>query len=127
VNEEWKVILRLRLDPLEWQARRFRWVGDHDDAFTFLEIFKSSHGQNFTGHSDLGYDKPIAMIAREPYLDRHHALMERAERRVRDAYPIIPIFFNGDKHLVKPSVYGSRANIMDHNCSRHLRVVRNSN
>jgi oligopeptide transport system substrate-binding protein len=127
INEEFKVMLQTRLDPSAWEIMRFGWVGDYNDAFTFLENFESSHGQNFTGYSDPEYDKLIAMITREPDLDRRRALMERAERRVLGAYPIIPLYFYANKHLVKPYVHGFRANIMDHNYSRHLRIERNLN
>jgi len=126
VNEEWKVMLQTRLDPSQWQIMRFGWVGDYNDPFTFLEIFESSHGQNFTGYSDPEYDGLIAAIARESDLDRRRTLMQEAEGRVLDAYPVIPVYFYTNKHLVKPYVHGFRANIMDHNYSRHFRVERNS-
>jgi oligopeptide transport system substrate-binding protein len=127
LNEEFKVMLQTRLDPTAWEIMRFGWIGDYNDAFTFLEIFQSSSGQNFPSYSDPDYDALIAAIAREPDSGRRRTLMEQAERTVLDAYPIIPMYFYTNKHLVKPYVHGFRANIMDHNYSRHLRVERNSN
>lgn len=127
INEEWKVMLQTRLDPAAWEIMRFGWIGDYNDAFTFLEIFESAHGQNFTGYSDPEYDRLIETIAREGDPERRRDLMQAAERRVLDAYPVLPIYFYTNKHLVKPYVRGFEANIMDHNYSRHFRVERNSN
>jgi oligopeptide transport system substrate-binding protein len=127
LNEEFKVLLQTRLNPPAWEVMRFGWVGDYNDAFTFLEIFESSSGQNFTGYSDSEYDALIAAIAREGDSGRRRSLMEQAEKRLLDAYPVVPMYFYTNKHLVKPYVHGFRANIMDHNYSRHLRVERNSN
>jgi len=126
LNEEWKVMLQTRLRPSAWQVMRFGWSGDYNDAFTYLEIFESSHGQNFTGFADPEYDALIDQIAGERDTERRRALMVQAEQRVLDAYTIMPLYFYTNKHLVKPYVHGYRANIMDHNYSRHMRVERNS-
>lgn len=125
VNEEWKVMLQTRLDPSAWEVMRYGWQGDYNDAFTFLEIFETTHGQNFTGYSDPEDDALLAEIAGESARGRRRILMERAEKRVLDAYPIMPIYFYANKHLVKPYVKGFQANIMDHNYSRHFRIERN--
>ena len=125
VNEEWKVMLQTRLDHSAWEVMRLGWIGDYNNAYTFLEIFESSHGQNFAGYSDPDYDALLTQITRERDPVRRRALMQSAEQRVLDAYPIVPLYFYTNKHLVKPYVEGFRANIMDHNYSRHLRVERN--
>jgi len=126
VNEEWKVMLQTRHDPTAWDVMRFGWIGDYNDAFTFLEIFESSHGQNFSGYSDSQYDALLDEIAKETDMSHRRALMRQAEQRLLDGYPILPMYFYTNKHLVKPHVRGFRANIMDHNYSRHFRIERNS-
>jgi len=126
INQEWKVMLQTRQDTSAWQVMRYGWIGDYNDAFTFLEIFQSTHGQNFTGFADSRYDELLAAAARQPDLERRTELMRLAEQRVLDAYPIVPVYFYTNKHLVKPYVRGFRANIMDHNYSRHFRIERNS-
>ncbi len=126
LNEEWKVLLQTRLQPSAWQVMRFGWTGDYNDAFTFLEIFESTHGQNFTGFADAEYDRLLDRIATERDTEVRADLMAAAERRVLDAYAVLPMYFYTNKHLVKPYVHGYRANIMNHTYSRHLRVVRNS-
>jgi oligopeptide transport system substrate-binding protein len=126
INQEWKVMLQTRQDTSAWQVMRYGWIGDYNDAYSFLEIFQSTHGQNFTGFADARYDGLLAAATRERDLERRAELMRLAEQRVLDAYPILPVYFYTNKHLVKPYVRGFRANIMDHNYSRHFRVERNS-
>jgi oligopeptide transport system substrate-binding protein len=126
INQEWKVMLQTRQDTSAWQVMRYGWIGDYNDAYSFLEIFQSTHGQNFTGFADARYDELLAAATRERDLERRAELMRLAEQRVLDAYPILPVYFYTNKHLVKPYVRGFRANIMDHNYSRHFRVERNS-
>ncbi|HSG64324.1 MAG TPA: peptide ABC transporter substrate-binding protein [Gammaproteobacteria bacterium] len=125
VNEEWKVMLQTRLDHSAWEVMRLGWVGDYNDAFTFLEIFGSTHGQNFAGFADPEYDTMLTRIAQESDPVARRDLMHSAEKRVLDAYPIMPLYFYTNKHVVKPYVKGFRANIMNHNYSRHLRIERN--
>lgn len=124
INEEWKVLLQTRLKRPQWDVLRYGWNGDYNDAFTFLEIFQSSHGQNFTGFSDAKFDSLTARAASEADPTARAALMADAEQELLDQYPIIPLYFYVSKHLVKPYVHGYEANIMNHNMSRHYRIER---
>ena len=125
LNEEFKVLLQTRLTPSAWEILRFGWFGDYNDAYTFLEIFRSDHGQNFMNFIDTEYDRLTAAAAIELDLDRRRELMLAAEERMLAGYPMIPIYFYVNKHLVKPHVKGFQANIMNRNQSRYLRVERN--
>src|ERR1700722_909191 len=44
---------------LDYQLSRASWVGDYDDANTFLEMFKSNSGNNRTGWKNQEYDDLI--------------------------------------------------------------------
>jgi oligopeptide transport system substrate-binding protein len=125
VNVEWKVMLQDRRNPALWEIMRYGWVGDYNDAFTFLEVFQSGHGQNFTGFSDAEFDGLVARAAVEQDLTVRAGLMAAAERRLLEQYPVIPLYFYVSKHLVKPYVQGYTPNILDHDLSRHYRVVHN--
>jgi oligopeptide transport system substrate-binding protein len=118
-NEEWKVMLQTRQTPSRWDVMRYGWIGDYNDAYTFLEIFESGHGQNFTGFSDKRFDDLSAMASRETDLEARAGIMAEAEARLLDSYAILPIYFYVSKHLVKPYVRGFQPNILDHNLSRH--------
>ena len=122
LNEEWKVMLQTRKNRANWAVMRFGWVGDFNDAYTFLEIMHSEHGQNTAGYNNPDYDRLTEAASREGDLVRRRQLMESAERIFIQDYPILPLYFYVSKHLVKPYVLGFRPNIMDHNYSRHYRI-----
>lgn len=124
VNEEWKVLLQTRLNPGRWDALRYSWNGDYNDPFTFLEIFQSGHGQNFTGYSNPRFDALARQAAGEADTVTRARILTEAERTLLEDYPIIPIYFYVSKHLVKPHVRGYEANVMNHDLSRHYRIER---
>ncbi len=124
LNEEWKVLLQTRLNPARWDALRYSWSGDYNDAFTFLEIFQTGHGQNFTGFSSAAYDALTRQAAGEADLAARAATLAEAELALLEEYAFIPLYFYVSKHLVKPHVRGYEANIMNHNMSRHYRIQR---
>lgn len=124
VNEEWKVFLQTRKNRSAWEALRFSWVGDYNDANTFLEIMHSAHGQNDAGYDNPEYDRLIEAAAVETDLGKRAGLLARAERMMLDDYPVIPVHFSVSKHLVKPWVQGYQPNIMNRDQSRYYRIER---
>jgi oligopeptide transport system substrate-binding protein len=125
LNEEFRVLLQNRLIPSVWEIIRFGWFGDYNDAYTFLEIFRSDHGQNFMGFEDAEYDRLTAAASIELDPEVRGDIMLAAEERMLAAYPMIPIYFYVSKHLVKPYVKGYEPNIMNRTHTRQLRVERN--
>jgi oligopeptide transport system substrate-binding protein len=124
VNQEWKVLLQERRDPAKWDILRYGWTGDYNDPFTFLEIFQSDHGQNFTGIKSARFDDILARASAELDPRERARLLAMGERTLLDEYPVIPIYFYVSKHLVKPYVKGFQSNILDHNMTRHYRIER---
>ncbi len=122
VNEEWKVFLQTRKNRAAWEVLRFTWVGDYNDANTFLEIMHSEHGQNDAGYANPEYDQLIESAAAETDLQARAELLRRAEQRMLDDYPVLPIHFSVSKHLVKPWVKGYQPNIMNRDQSRYYRI-----
>lgn len=123
INEEWKVFLQNRRLRTKTQAFRSGWIGDYNDANTFLEIFHSTHGLNDSGYLNPAYDEVLSKAAVEPDPARRAALMHNAERMLLEDLPVIPIYFYVTKHLVSPRVVGWQGNIMDHHYSKHMRLV----
>lgn len=122
LNQEWKVYLQTRKNPDMWAIMRYGWSGDYNDANAFLEIFRSAHAQNLTGFASAQFDSLLDEAAITQDAAQRQSLMAQAERRMLDAYPIIPLYFYVSKHLVKPRVMGFRPNVMDHNYSRHYQI-----
>ncbi|NNF51061.1 MAG: peptide ABC transporter substrate-binding protein [Gammaproteobacteria bacterium] len=122
VNEEWKVFLQTRKKRDAWEVFRFSWVGDYNDANTFLEIMHSRHGQNDAGYSDKPFDELLGQAALETDMPARALLLRQAEQRMLSDYPVMPLYFYVSKHLVKPWVKGYQPNIMNRDQSRYYRV-----
>ena len=60
LNQEWKVFIDTRNQKKDTQVYRQGWIGDYDDPFTYLEILRSTAGQNDTGYNNPEYDRLVA-------------------------------------------------------------------
>ncbi len=121
-NEEWKVYLASR-DEKTYQVVRSGWIGDYNDANTFLDLFVSDAGlMNSPGYDNPAYDALIAEAAVETDMVARQAMLEEAERIFLADAPVIPIYFYTTQHMVKPWVEGWVDNIKDVHPSRFLSV-----
>jgi oligopeptide transport system substrate-binding protein len=122
-NEEWKVYLASRAAK-SFQVIRQAWIGDYNDANTFLELLKSDIGaQNSEGYANPRFDALMKRAERTIDLDARARLMEEAERIMMDDLPLIPIYHYVSKRLVKPWVDGWVDNIVDIHPTRYLRLL----
>lgn len=122
VNEEWKVFLQTRRNREAWEVFRFSWVGDYNDANTFLEIMHSEHGQNDAAYASEEFDQLLEAAAAETDTHKRQELLRTAEREMIEDYPVMPLYFYVTKHLVKPWVKGYVPNIMNRDQSRYYRI-----
>jgi oligopeptide transport system substrate-binding protein len=126
VNEEWKVFLQNRKQKVLTQVFRAGWISDYSDPYSFLELFRTGHGQNDYGYSNDLYDQLLAEIASERIPARRRRLMQEAERILLDEVPIIPIYTYVTKRLVDRHVRGWESNVMDHHYSKHMFLLRSA-
>ena len=120
--EEFKALLQSIQARTDTQVFRSSWVGDYDDAYTFLQLLQSDFGLNLTGYSSPRYDALLAEATGQPDLARRRALLEEAERTMLADTPVLPIYFYVNKHLVKPRVLGWKDNVMNVIYSKDLRL-----
>ncbi|MGQ0622660.1 MAG: peptide ABC transporter substrate-binding protein [Panacagrimonas sp.] len=123
INEEWKVFLQNRRLRSKTQAFRVGWIGDYNDANSFMEIHHSTHGLNDSVYRSPEFDRLLARASVEPDPARRADLMFEAERQLLEDLPVIPIYFYVTKHLIAPYVVGWTGNIMDHHYTRTLKVL----
>jgi ABC-type oligopeptide transport system substrate-binding subunit len=123
VNEENKVFLANRRLRRVTQIFRAAWIGDYDDASSFLDVLTRRNGRNDMGWQDPAYDALIDAATRETDPGRRAALLQTAERRALEAMPVIPIYWYVSKHLVKPRVQGWRDNLLDYHYSKDLGIA----
>ena len=122
INEEWKVFLNNRKQRSVTQIFRSGWIGDYNDATTFLSLMGSRHGINDSGYNNPVYDDLLEKAAgKGDPLQRRH-LLEDAEKLMLRDHPIIPLYFYVSKSLIKPHVKGYMGNLMDHHYTKHYRL-----
>ena len=122
-NQEWKVYLTTRRAK-QFEVLRAGWIGDYNDANTFLELLKGDVGtMNPAGYTNSEYDALMRKAETETDLEVRAKLMQKAESILLRDLPIIPIYHYTTQHLVSPRVKGWKDNVMDVHPTRYLSLV----
>ncbi|MCY4488357.1 MAG: peptide ABC transporter substrate-binding protein [Deltaproteobacteria bacterium] len=122
-NQEWKVYLTTRRAK-QFDVLRAGWIGDYNDANTFLELLKGTVGtMNPAGYASSEYDALMQKAETETDLQARAKLMQKAESILLADMPIIPIYHYTTQHLVNPRVKGWVDNVMDVHPTRHLSLA----
>ena len=111
-TQEWKTY-KHALATGAYQLARSAWSGDYYDPASFLELFTTQSEQNQTGWSDPAYDAAIDAAARTPAGTARNAHFQRAEARLLESAPVIPLVHNRNKFLIRPEVRGWHPNALD--------------
>jgi oligopeptide transport system substrate-binding protein len=120
--EEFRALLQSIQARSDTQVFRSSWVGDYNDAYSFLQLLQTGFGINLTGYSNPRYDALLAEATRQPDPARRRALLEESERAMLADTPVLPLYFYVNKHLVQPYVHGWRDNVMNVQYSKDLRL-----
>jgi len=120
INEEFQVLLANIRDREITQAFRSSWIGDYNDAHTFLSVMQKGSPANQPGYESEEFDALMELAANQVDLDRRRLFLEEAERLMLAEHPIIPIYFYVSEHLVNPRVAGWGDNVLDYHYSQHL-------
>jgi len=124
INEEFRVFLTNRAQKRVTEVFRAGWIGDYQDAFTFLEMFHSEHGRNDPGYDNPIYDDLLERAAAERIDARRRNLMAEAERILLADQVILPVFVYVSKRLVDPTLKGWENNVMDRHPTRFMYFVK---
>jgi len=120
VNEEYKVFLQNREQKVLTQVFLAGWISDYEDAYSFLNLFRTGHGRNDYGYSNSLYDALLDEIASERIPSRRRRLMFEAERVLLTEMPFVPLFTYVTKRMVNPRLKGWQSNVMDHHYSKDM-------
>ena len=123
VNEEFQVLLANMREAEVTQVFRSSWIGDYNDAHTFLSILQSGSPSNMPRYASAEFDSLMERAAQQVDPDRRRLFLEEAERVLLSDHPVIPIYFYVSKHLVSPQVRGWGDNILDYHYSQHLSLA----
>jgi len=118
-NQELKSTLSARRAG-DFQILRSVWTADYADPTSFLSIFTTASGNNYTGWADSSYDAALFAAARTSEVTARNALFNQAEQILLEAAPIIPIFHYTHVFLLQPSVRGWNSTVLDHHPYKHV-------
>ena len=82
------------------------WVADFADPVTFLDLFVTGGGNNWTGWGNPVYDRLIEEAARSVETGRRYELFQQAEALLLEEAPVIPLVFGSRNFLIDPAVRG---------------------
>ena len=120
INEEFQVLLTNMREAEVTQVFRSSWIGDYNDAHTFLSVLQSGNAANMLRYSSEEYDGLMEKAAQQVDPARRRLYLEEAERVMLSEHPAIPLYFFVSKHLVGPDVAGWGDNVLDYHYSQHL-------
>ncbi len=123
INEEFQVLLANVRAAEITQVFRSSWVGDYNDAHTFLSTLEGGNPANLTGYENDEYDTLMQQAADQVDPARRRLFLEEAERVLLADHPVMPLYFYVSKHLVSPDVIGWGDNVLDYHYSQHLSLA----
>ena len=99
------------------------WIGDYNDANTFLDMFVSESGNNRTGWKNTRYDGLVSEANRQKDLGRRTRLFQEAETiLVAEEVPIVPLYFYaGFSYFDPEKITGVYQNILDEHPLQSIR------
>lgn len=104
-NQEWKTMLDT-MHTGGFDAVRYAWIADYDDASTFLNNFRTGDSGNTSRYSNPAYDEALKNAAKAPDVAQRGHYYQQAEDLLGQDVPAIPVFHYVRGHLVKPWVGG---------------------
>lgn len=104
-NQEWKTYIDSR-NTGKFDVVRASWVGDYNEASTFLSLLTSTHSGNIAKFNSTGYDKLLKMASEETDAAKRNADYVQAEQIIAEQAPIAPIYQYTNGRLIKPWVKG---------------------
>ncbi|CAN5193336.1 peptide ABC transporter substrate-binding protein [soil metagenome] len=97
------------------------WIGDYNDAMTFLYLMQSQTGANNYGqYKNPAYDALLLKADNEPDVAKRAEYLRQAEIMMQNDQPVATIWYSINKNLVNPRVTGWVDNINDHHPTRFL-------
>jgi oligopeptide transport system substrate-binding protein len=111
---------------LDYDLSASSWIADYNDASTFLDLFTSNGGNNWTGWKNGNYDEFISRANLEIVPDRRAALLRQAEEiLVVDECPIVPLYFYAGFNYFDPAkIQGIYQNVLDEHPLQVIKKVR---
>src|SRR5215212_7760045 len=83
------------------------WIADYNDPMTFLDLFEPGSAYNTSNYNSERYGQLISGAREEPDAAKRMDMLMEAERiLVEEDAGTAPVYFEGEAHLVRPSLKG---------------------
>lgn len=107
---------------LDYDMSMSSWIGDYNDANTFLDMFMSNSGNNRTGWKNDRYDALIREANQQTDLKKRAEIFRQAEMiLVVDEPPIVPLYFYAGFNYYDPNkIGGIWQNILDEHPMQYI-------
>jgi len=107
---------------LDYDLSMSSWIGDYNDANTFLDLFTSTSGNNRTGWSSEKYDALIKSANLETDRKKRAEIFRQAERMlITEEVPIVPLYFYaGFNYYDDTKIGGIWQNILDEHPMQYI-------
>ncbi|MBE3555630.1 MAG: peptide ABC transporter substrate-binding protein [Firmicutes bacterium] len=99
-QDEWKVHLDT-LSKRQQQVGYIDWYGDYNDPMTFIDMFVTNGGNNYTNWSNPQYDALVKDAKTTADTQKRMEDMGQAEKILMDEMPIIPEWYPQVPHAVR--------------------------
>src|SRR5690606_2288620 len=96
------------------------WVGDYNDAYSFLSMFTTGNYFNTSDWSNKDYDALVRKSETMTDAKARAETLAQAERILLKEVPIIPILYPSSQALVSERVEGYTDNLMNAHATRWL-------
>lgn len=80
------------------------WTADFADPVTFLDIFRTGNGQNWTGWGNKEYDGLLDQAAATADPQKRFALFQKTEALLLESAPVAPVVYRARTFLIHPAV-----------------------
>jgi len=119
INQELKVVNQSR-ETGEFDLLKSSWIGDYDDASSFLDVWTSDSGNNFTGWSSTRYDSFLEKSRTSSSTDNRFNYFKAAEELLIEEQPILPLYFYTSVYLKHPAVKGYHPTLLNYHPWKHV-------
>ncbi len=122
-NQEWKTMLDT-MHTHNFDAVRYAWIADYDDAASFLNNFRTGDSENTSQYSNPAYDKALHDAAKASDTAARGQFYQQAEDLLAQDVPAIPVYHYVRTHLVKPWVGGFISDKLGYYYTKDMYIIK---
>jgi oligopeptide transport system substrate-binding protein len=110
-NTDWKIYIP-KVTSGDYQIARMGWVGEYRDPMAFLYTFNEPIGEenNITRFNDAEFNKWMELATTANDYKKRKEALDKAETRLIEQMPIIPLFYSNLAYLISPHLKGVNVN-----------------